>query len=244
MSITVKTLSCEDVSTNVGAYALGALSAAERDAIAQHLAACPRCAASQAEHARTAVALLHATPQVTPPAAVKSRLMAALAERARPEPWWRRLLDGPLRSTWARAGMTVAAVSLAIVAAFVAISPAAQAPSPQALAAQLAEDASARALRMVARDAAPAASGVLRFRSDGTIGVLQAQGLPALADDRVYQLWLVRPDGSRDTGALFRGPGDILVTAPQAFSTYARFGVTVEPAGGSSAPTGPGALGL
>ena len=73
---------------------------------------------------------------------------------------------------------------------------------------------------------------------------LALQGLPALAEDRVYQLWLVRPDGNRDTGALFRSSGDILVTAPQAFSSYVRFGVTVEPAGGSPSPTGPGALGL
>lgn len=238
--MSVKTLGCEEVLEELGAYSLGALDDGERQAVAKHLAVCPRCAAAHAEHAGAAEALLHAAPLAAPPPAVKAMLMAAVARDAAPGPWWRRVVAETLRSPRARIGMAFAAMAVLLSAVLVAVS----APSPQILAARLAADAGANALKLVARDAAPAASGVLRFRPDGTVGVLQAQGLPALPADRTYQLWLVRPDGSRDTGALFRAAGDILVVAPQAFSTYARFGVTIEPAGGSPAPTGPGALGL
>jgi anti-sigma-K factor RskA len=78
------------------------------------------------------------------------------------------------------------------------------------------------------------------------VAVLWAEDLPPLPASQSYQLWLIYADGTRDSGAVFSVPADgsatVVVVAPKPFSAYARFGISVEPAGGSPAPTGPAAL--
>lgn len=92
---------------------------------------------------------------------------------------------------------------------------------------------------------APGARGELRLNRAGDAAVLVVEGLPALPPDRQYQLWLVRGD-ERDTGAIFSvdatGWAETPVTLPRAAADYDRFGITIEPAGGSPGPTGEGVL--
>ena len=104
-------------------------------------------------------------------------------------------------------------------------------------------------VRVVALNGRPAAAnarGSIRFSPDKTLALFEARDLPPLPPTQSYQLWLVYPDGTRDSGAVFNVPStgetSLVILAPQPFNSYVRFGVSIEPAGGSPAPTGPGAL--
>jgi anti-sigma-K factor RskA len=72
---------------------------------------------------------------------------------------------------------------------------------------------------------------------------LVARDLPKLSERQIYQIWLVRLDGERDSAGLFRPEiGQSYTTQSiqisQPLSSYLGIGVTVEPANGSDAPTG------
>jgi anti-sigma-K factor RskA len=67
--------------------------------------------------------------------------------------------------------------------------------------------------------------------------------LPALPADQTYQIWLIDPKGNRTSGGTFSSETSqpfttVSIFAPASFSNYKGIGVTVEPAGGSTAPTG------
>lgn len=87
------------------------------------------------------------------------------------------------------------------------------------------------------------AVGFIYLRSDSDLALLVAYGLPPLPQGTRYQLWLVRPGGTRDSGGMFTvdasGNGELMVRAPAIFAEYSAVGVTVEPWGGSSGPTTP-----
>ncbi|WP_420819201.1 anti-sigma factor [Nonomuraea lactucae] len=68
--------------------------------------------------------------------------------------------------------------------------------------------------------------------------VFTTTGLPRLPDARVYELWLMGPDGARPAGLLDRragGPSGPVLLRP--LDGDQRVGLTVEPAGGSRKPT-------
>lgn len=91
---------------------------------------------------------------------------------------------------------------------------------------------------------APAAAARARVYVSPTRGLLfAAEGLPALPDDRVYQLWTI-VGGQPVNGGVFTlepsGRAQVLTDAPGGAADA--FAVTVEPAGGVPAPTGPKVL--
>ena len=96
-------------------------------------------------------------------------------------------------------------------------------------------------------DMAPEADGELVFERGGRAATLTVRGLPVLPADRQYQLWLVS-DGQRESGAVFsvnsNGWAETAVEMSRAAADYERFGITIEPAGGSPGPTGERVLGL
>lgn len=74
----------------------------------------------------------------------------------------------------------------------------------------------------------------------GQVACLVVQGLPPLQDDQVYQVWLVH-NGEHASGGTFEardGNGWVLIRSNEPLSDYEFVGVTVEPRGGSAAPTG------
>ncbi len=89
--------------------------------------------------------------------------------------------------------------------------------------------------------AAPDASGMIVMSTDGQYGTLIVNGLPTLDGHHQYQLWMSE-GGVRKSGPVFSvnadGYGSMPVSSTQPLSQYKSFGVTVEPMGGSSAPTG------
>ena len=87
----------------------------------------------------------------------------------------------------------------------------------------------------------PDAAGYLIVGADGRNGAVIIDKLLPLDEDMEYQLWLIR-DGEFTSGALLAvdemGYGGRRVSAPENLLTYSAVSMTIEPAGGSTSPTG------
>jgi anti-sigma-K factor RskA len=212
----------------VGSYLLEAMHADERDAFEAHLAGCARCRAEVDELRPAAEAVPASAPQIAPPPALKSRIMAEVEREAellraagpaadRP-PAPRRRRDW--RFVLPRA-MAVAGVLLVGLFAGLAL-----------------EGGTETWQGTVDRAQAPDATAELRER-DGT-AELVLEDMPAPPEGRVYQVWVL-PEGAdapRPTQALFtpRRDGSAAAAVPTVDGVQAVL-VTDEPAGGSPAPT-------
>jgi hypothetical protein len=91
------------------------------------------------------------------------------------------------------------------------------------------------------------AGGTIVIDNDQRVGVLIAWGLPPLEGSRAYQIWLVAPDGTRTSGGTFAVTRampytSVVFRAEAPMSSFRGLGVTIEPTGGSPAPTGPRVL--
>ncbi len=251
-------MNCDEVRGNLGAYALNALDAAERASLAQHLEACPSCMAKLLQHQLVAQGLLFAVPDKgsTPAVSmIKTRLLAEIAKIPQ-----RNYALPPQRTTWqrfwdwltGRLGMPRWAFAVLSVLSIVTTGLLgvqtmryARLFSQHQQAVALLADAEARAVRLEGQKSTPNAWATLRYRQDSTVGLMNVGDLPTQTQ-KSYQLWLVDAQGKRDSGAVFmtqmNGKASYVVIAPRQFSSYVRFGVSIEPAGGSPGPTGPAAL--
>jgi anti-sigma-K factor RskA len=109
-----------------------------------------------------------------------------------------------------------------------------------------AQQTALRTINLTGTDAAPGATGLLVISLNGEHGTLVADDLPELSDQQQYQLWLIDSNGNRTSGGVFSvrdGYGAVWVRSPQPLAQYVGFGVTIEPSGGSAAPTGEKVLG-
>ena len=90
-------------------------------------------------------------------------------------------------------------------------------------------------------EAAPGAKGTLYVHDN--IGTIVLSNLDTLGDDQIYQLWLIPPDGAPIPAGLLGHAGrdgeTISLTLPTSLDSIAAVGISVEPPGGSTAPTGP-----
>ncbi len=236
-----------DLHTLTGAYALGALPEAEADEFGRHLAECEACAQEVRELRETATRLALAVAEV-PPAALRIRVMAALAE-VRQLPPAERETPTPLSAgrMWRRRLPHLAAAAclvLAVVTGGLAVNARHEADQQRARTTRAEQQEAGLSALMAAPDATIHTIG-LRGGGSGTVVVSQRlsqaafvyHGLPVLADGRVYQLWYSRngtmvPAGLVETG---RSAGAVLLTGQAQGADGV--GVTTEPQGGSPRPT-------
>jgi anti-sigma-K factor RskA len=103
-----------------------------------------------------------------------------------------------------------------------------------------------RTVPLMGTDVKPDAIGLLVISKDGTHGTVVVDRLPVLDETQEYQLWLIK-DGQRTSGGVFSvdedGYGAKWIGSPDPLASYQSFGLTIEPAGGSPAPTGEKVLG-
>jgi len=226
----------EHWSEAVGAYLLGALDADECERFEAHLSTCPPCRADVAELRVAAEALPVSVPLVSPPPALKSRVMdvvnaeagllAAAGRRAdepagaRPAKRDRRFLGGLLM----RPGVALACALVLLAGG--------------GLAGVLLSGDDTRTV--VASTQAPGAEVELQIRDDGS--TLVAHDMPAPPSGRIYQVWLKRPgEDPEPTSVLWstRGDGSAEVAVPGSLEGVEAVLVTVEPEGGSLKPSAP-----
>lgn len=224
------------------AYALGALEAAEATDVARHVTGCPECRAELSDFERLADALALAVPEAAPPAALRGRLLAAVqgeqAQGGRGAGVQGRSSSPRLPRSRAvlRQRKALPVYGLLALAAIVL---------GGLLWAAVGRLAMGEAVvTLVPSDVAPSAAGELRFGGGGA--TLEVVGLPVLPPAQQYQLWVVREE-QRASGAIFsvngNGWAEVPVTLDYPAAEYDRFGITIEPTGGSPGPTGERVLG-
>jgi anti-sigma-K factor RskA len=245
----------QELHSLAGAYALNALAGEERDRFERHLRGCRACA-DEVRGFTAAVTAMGMAAASEPPPALKDRVLAAAAvtrqlppvtvqgrsarsarEAGQPAP---RRSTAP-RSAWIpRLAVGVGAAGLAAAAALsvVTINTQHQLDSAQASNAGIAAVLAAPDAQITseATSAGGTATIVASVRQ-GTM-VFTSSGLASLPPRKVYELWFLGPGNARRAGLLPPATGD--KTAPVLASGLRpgdKVGVTVEPAGGSSAPT-------
>jgi len=245
---------CDEIQAWLAAYALGE---AEEDVAARaHLDACPRCQGDMREYRRVAALLPFAAPVAAPAPELRDRIVGAVAraasgarenprparpDRAAPRPW--RFFARPAWPTAAFAALSVALLIWSFVLLNQVNSQAEELAfhrrSWQTMIAML-NDSSIRWYAM----AGGQSSGHVWALPQGQDVCFVAQGLPAVAQGQVLQLWVGRPGRELSGGTFVARDGAVwvLFRTDEPLSSYQTVFVTIEPSGGSLAPTGPRVL--
>lgn len=212
-----------DLHTLTGAYAIDAVDDVERADFERHLAGCEACRDEVAELQATA-ALLCSLTETSPPDGLRQRVLADVAT-VRPLP--------PVTETrrprrGRRLGLMVAA-AVAVVAGGVGIAQPWHEQVPISTQVIEASDVTKHQLAI-----GPATATVYRSRSVGR-AVLVTRGLPAPPAGKVYEMWLQNAAGVMEPAGLMSHNGTVTLKGDARAATAV--GITVEPVGGSDAPT-------
>lgn len=243
-----------DIHDLVGAYAVDALTPAERAQFEEHLAGCAACTAELADH-REALAVVADAHAVVPPAevaaAVLDRLVASrahagsLPEVARAEPGAAPAVAAlgtvRRRGAPARRWLAAAAAAASLFAGGVVVGRQGMPDDSVAAAASMAavlEVASAADASFIDVELMGARSRVVTS-GEMDRSIFLASGLPTPAKGRCYQVWRVNPDGSKESAGVFVPDADGHVAVVlEGGAEESTFVITVEPPGGSKVPTG------
>lgn len=257
----------DDIRDQLTGHVLGELSPAEREQVQTHLAGCAECATEGDELARALQGIGLAQEPITPPAALRGRVLAAL-ERDRRSDSMSNVTPMP-RSTKAR-GVSPAWLA---IAATVALALGGMFTLSQQRANRIADD-----LRRVDAEAArlTTEAAIVAQQADLAVAILTAadmrridlQGfdvsrdataraywsgakgllivadrLPAPPPGRIYQVWLIAGGGAGPVSAGLidgrAGRGMLIVPPPGGVTgSSVTVAVTDEPDGGLAAPTG------
>jgi anti-sigma-K factor RskA len=224
---------------NIPAYVLGALSREESADLQSHLKTCEACQEELRRFQQVGDGLLAGiVPRQTPPAAAKRKLLAALAEER-----------GGTRGKWGFRQFAFGALALSLLvmnlAAFLQIQDLRQQQTE--LAGQVEKNHTILGMLTASTEIHPVSgeglSGNLLLDREKNLSYLLVWNLARPPGDRVYQIWLVSPQGERIDAGVFRPEGDRPLTsaplvASRSLDEFVGMEVTIEPAGGSDIPTG------
>lgn len=227
-------------------YALGMLSEEEQRRVQLHLSQCSDCQAELEAYQSVVNQLAFAAPQFTPPARLKQAILRQVETQSPPQSvpahqnWFgalrRRLVSWlPASPAW-----TLVTLVLVLVLAGSNLMLWQQVRSVRQ------QQNEYRMVNLEPTQSAPGSSGLLIISPGGSFGALIVDGLPDLAKDHQYQLWLIK-DGNRTSGGVFSviqgGYSVLRVNSAEPLIHYQSFGITIEPLGGSPHPTGKKVLG-
>ena len=236
----------QEASELLGAYALDAVDADEREPIEAHVAGCGRCQAELVEH-REVAALLTGGPEGAP-ADVWSRIAGSLEEP--PPPFDLETVVGPKsrhshrsrRDALAGRRLTVLVAAFSVVAVLavggLVASGAFDRGGPSQPILQAHPEQLRQAIAAAAAD--PESTRVTMRSDDGALfadslvlpdgqGYLVSHNLPALDSDRTYQLWALDGFERVSIGILGPGPGP---SAFRATGPVTALAITEEKRGG------------
>lgn len=231
----------DNVHDLAGAYAVHALADEEEATFEAHLVSCAVCR-EEVHSMREMLADLSAITAEDPPPSLREGVLSSLSSTPQVSPTADHAPPavrdiGTARSAPRRRWSTrlvAAAASILIVGGGFTVWRAAQDDSPTTVAQQItqANDATEVEQSLVGGGTAT----VTRSSSLGK-AVIMTSGLPTPPQDRVYQLWLKNPDGKFAPAGLMPAGGNQVVVLDGNAASAVGAGITVEPAGGSPAPT-------
>ncbi|MFC8046300.1 anti-sigma factor domain-containing protein [Nocardia sp. NPDC057353] len=216
-------------------YALDAVDAGERAAIDERLARAdaPLAArfADTVDRTHDVLAELSLVDAVPPPPELEGRLLAAL-DRLQQEPV--RDIRSARRFSGKRLGWLATAAAVLVAAAVggaVLVGRDSGSTSSEITAARVIEQPDARAATV-----AVPSGGSLSVNSSSALGAaaISFAAMPELPADRDYQLWIIPPGGTPQPAAVVPGSGEVIAR----YETADTIAITVEPTGGSQAPSG------
>jgi anti-sigma-K factor RskA len=216
-------------------YALHALPDAERDSVENRLAAAGLQVADafydEVRAVRETMAVVAAADAVEPPADLRERLLGVVGgDNVRTLTPTR--TSGGRRTAWLSAAAALV-VGLGALGVGLSLRPPAQQPST-------AQQVFAAADVHTVSGAIPAGgTATVVFSRDRNAGVLVMNDVPPPSPGTVYQMWLVSDDGATSAGTM-----DAQAVAPSTTAVLSdlhnsrKLAFTVEPASGSTKPTG------
>jgi anti-sigma-K factor RskA len=220
-----------DLHKLTGAYAVDALDDLERARFEQHLAHCDDCRAEVLELRETA-ALLAETTAVTPPDSLRSSVLAGISQ-VRPLP-----PEVPVRTEVAgrRWFPLLVAAALVLIAGIGAVAWQPWATPEGSLTAteQVLQAGDAQDVFLDLGEAGRAT--VTRSKSVDR-AVIVTEDMVGAPDGKVYELWLMSPDGKFAKAGYMSDAAEQTVLLEGSASRAAAVGITVEPDGGSEQPT-------
>jgi anti-sigma-K factor RskA len=257
----------EDYQEMLVLQALTALCKQDENAVRQHLATCAECRSELDAWQATASALAYTAKPVEPPAQLRERILASVrAEGGTLRPMSANVIQLPRTSRRpAHPFLRFEAIAAAVI--FVALSTglvvlwqqnrAAKAELAR-LSIQIEETRKERdrehqalavlmkpgvnATELTGMKDAPDARALLAFDQNSGKAILMAHGLPPAPAGKAYQLWFIA-GGHPMPGRVFKidasGQAMISDQVPAEARRSATFAVTLEPAAGVGAPTGP-----
>lgn len=250
-------MDCEEVKQILDAYALGAVEKVEAQGLEEHVAECVRCWEELTEAQRVAAALALGVPLHAASGSLRQRVLAAASGRRGGLPL-ADLLKG-LRAMWPVGAGAVAAVATATVVLLAVLffqvddlrqdndrlqlqlADASQVTDQlrQIEAVRSAPDVTSVLLASTMA-ASPAVATFFWSRSTGT-GALVCNNLKTLDPSQVYQIWLFEDGEAISVGTFdsWQGVGHgVLDLRSLATEDIDGIGVSIEPEGGSEAPSG------
>lgn len=254
-------MTCQEFEELSAAYALGAVTPEEQRAARAHLATCPKCT-RLAGQLRSIVDLLPlSVAQVSPPAALRDRVLAAVQQEGRIVPiergeQIRARRRKPIWGWGTRLLATAALVLLLLTGAMTAwnVSLQQHASALQQQTTQLAVQVAAlqgakntlqremaQVYAMQGSGQAQDASGSLIYIPQKNITLLYLSGLPALQGSHLYQGWLIHNNIPTSRGTLTMQNGIASLTFPGNVTGFETAAVSLEPGPRPSpdAPRGP-----
>jgi anti-sigma-K factor RskA len=233
-----------DIHKLTGAYAVDALDELERARFEQHLAGCEDCRAEVAELTETA-ALLAETTAVTPPPSLRDSVLTGISQVRPLPPEVPRIPVAPAGSTSAttdsRSGgrrwmpfLVAAAVALLLGIGAAVVQPWSPDRGSLTAAEQVLQAGDAQNVSLDLGDAGKAT--VTRSKSHDE-AVIVTDGMQEAPAGKVYQLWLMSPEGKFTPAGLMPDEADQTMLLEGHAANAAAVGITVEPDGGSPQPT-------
>ena len=255
---------CDEVLDLAASVALDAADPEAERRVEEHLTHCPECGPRVRELREAAGVLGLGVPQITPPPALRERILS-LAREIEPErppapralSHLRRVPRVPLAWAAAAAAIAVSLLSLAWAASLQnqisALQTAAAADRERAarfdhVVQVLASDQLA-IRRLTPVNQTLASHGVLYLDPETRSGMLMCRHMPPVAPGHVWQLWFVRGTERVSGGLLWpdgEGNGDAVIRVPSDLQSFDSVGLTEEPDNrgrGSDAPTSPRVMG-
>jgi anti-sigma-K factor RskA len=221
-----------DPHTLSGAYAIDALSAEEARLFDTHLEGCQACR-DEVRELQEAAAMMGASEAITPPPALRARVLAAAEKQPQLPPKVTSISAARSRRWTSQLVAAAAAVVLVLTGGFVALQMQRDDDSSVPAATSRVFEAGDARTKVVETD-----HGRLVVAISPSLGqvAVDTDGLRPLTSRRVYQMWTVHAGTMTSAGVVENVKAGKVMAMPSRGTTVA---ITVEPAGGSDQPTSP-----